>query len=109
MQDFLADPGPPVRGRQALASCRMSGCCYGRFGKGLCSKHSDRWARAGRPDLDRWEAPVLVASDAIPAECRLPFCTLWVDGPGKVFCQNHQERWLNAGRPDVTASSWTAS
>lgn len=101
MQDFLADPGPPVRGRQALASCRIDSCCYGRFGKGLCSKHYDRWARAGRPDLDSWAAPVLVASDAIPAECRLPFCTLWVDTPGNAFCQNHHERWTNAGRLDI--------
>jgi len=101
MQDFLADPGPPVRGRQTLAPCRIDGCYYGRCGKGLCSKHYDRWARAGRPDLDSWAAPVLVAANAVPPECRLPFCTLWVDTPEKMFCQQHDERWTNAGRPDV--------
>jgi len=101
MEDFLDDPGPPVRGRQALPSCRIGGCHYGRFGKGLCSKHYGRWARAGRPDPDGWDAPNMVVSGAVPAECCLPFCTLWVDTPGKMFCQNHHDRWARAGRPDV--------
>jgi integrase len=101
MEDFLANAGPPVRGRRALPSCRIDGCYYGRFGKGLCCKHYDRWARAGRPDIAGWDASVLVASGAIPAECRLPFCALWVEAPGKIFCRNHHERWTNAGHPDV--------
>jgi integrase len=101
MEDFLADPGRPVRGRQALPSCHVDGCRYGRFGKGLCCKHYDRWVRAGRPGLDGWDTPALVTSDAVPAECRLSFCTLWVENPETIFCQNHHERWRNAGRPDI--------
>jgi hypothetical protein len=30
MTDFLADPGPPVRGRRSLAVCAVDGCGYGR-------------------------------------------------------------------------------
>lgn len=37
MADFLADPGPPVRGRRALAACVVAGCRYGRGARnGLC-------------------------------------------------------------------------
>lgn len=35
MEDFLADPGLPVRGRQALSVCKVAGCRYGNFGKDL--------------------------------------------------------------------------
>jgi integrase len=101
MQDFLADPGPPVRGRSALPACRVVSCHYGRHTNGLCSKHYDRWVCAGRPDPAVWDAAMLAASEGLPAECWLPFCTLWIENPGKVFCKNHHERWEHAGRPDV--------
>ena len=46
MEDFLAAPGPPVRGRRPLAPCVVEGCRYGRAARnGLCSKHRDRWDR----------------------------------------------------------------
>ncbi|MEV8063427.1 tyrosine-type recombinase/integrase [Streptomyces antimycoticus] len=100
MADFLADPGPPVRGREALTVCRVDGCRYGNFGKGWCGKHYDRWVRAGRPDPSSWDAPKLVASGGTPAECRLSFCSLWTENPGRIFCHSHHERWTNAGRRD---------
>ena len=101
MEDFLADPGPPVRGRRPLAPCVVDGCRYGRGARnGLCSKHRDRWDRTGRPDLASWDAPDLAPSDTTAAECRLPFCSLWVANPTKIFCVGHDDRWQRHGRPD---------
>jgi site-specific recombinase XerD len=101
MEDFLADPGPPVRGRGPLAPCAVEGCRYGRNARnGLCSKHRDRWSRAGQPDLARWEAPDLAQGGTVPAECRMPFCSLWAENPDKLFCKNHDDRWQRHGRPD---------
>jgi integrase len=100
MADFLVDPGPPVRGRRSLAACVVTGCRYGRGARnGLCSKHRDRWTRVGKPDLPTWDAPDLAPSDPA-AECRLPFCTLWVANPTKLFCAGHDDRWQRHGRPD---------
>ena len=101
MEDFLADPGPPVRGRRPLAPCVVDGCRYGRGARnGLCSKHRDRWDRAGRPDLASWDAPDLAPGDTTAAECRLPFCSLWVANPTKIFCVGHDDRWQRHRRPD---------
>jgi len=101
MEDFLADPGPPVRGRSPLAPCLVEGCRYGRAARnGLCSKHRDRWDRAGNPDLATWEAPGLAPTDPAQAKCRLPFCDLWVMNPAKIFCTGHDDRWQRHGRPD---------
>jgi integrase len=101
MEDFLAAPGPPVRGRRPLAPCVVEGCRYGRAARnGLCSKHRDRWDRAGNPDLATWEAPDLAPGDPARAECRLPFCDLWVMNPTKIFCTGHDDRWQRHGRPD---------
>ena len=57
MAEFLADPGPAGAGPQP--SCRnapCAGCGYGVAGKGLCSRHHDRWARRDRPDIGSWIA-----------------------------------------------------
>ena len=100
LQEFLADPGPPARGRRPLASCSVGGCCYGRSARnGLCSKHRDRWNRAGQPDLATWDAPDL-ARGGTPAECQLPFRTLGAENPDKLFCKNHEDRWRRTGQPD---------
>ncbi|WP_241002957.1 tyrosine-type recombinase/integrase [Streptomyces sp. CB01881] len=101
MTDFLADPGPPVRGRRSLAACVVAGCRYGRGAKnGLCAKHRDRWGRAGKPDLAAWDAPDLAPGDSAASECRLPCCDLWVASPTKFFCAGHDDRWQRHGRPD---------
>jgi integrase len=101
MTEFLADPGPPVRGRRPLAACVVEGCRYGRGARnGLCSRHRDRWDRAGKPDLDTWDAPDLAPGDPTAAECCLPFCDLWVINPAKIFCTGHDDRWQRHGRPD---------
>jgi integrase len=101
MADFLAAPGRAVRGRRELAACAVDGCRFGVNGRGLCCRHYDRWGRAGRPDLAGWDAPLLKAAEPVPAECRLPFCSVWVDHPGKLFCRGHHDRWTYAGRPEV--------
>lgn len=101
MENFLADPGRPVRGRGELAACSAYGCRFGVNGRELCMRQYDRWVRAGRPGPDAWEPPALVVPDPVPGECHLPFCTLWVDNRGKIFCRGHHDRWRNAGRPDV--------
>jgi hypothetical protein len=102
MEDFLADPGPPTRGRRALKACAVAGCRHGRWSRnGLCRKHSGWWDRAGRPDLASWEAPDVTPSDPASAECRLPFCDLWVGGPTKLFCPGHDDRWKRHGQPDL--------
>ena len=100
MAEFLADPGRPVRGRSELAECAVAGCRFGVNGRGLCSKRHDKWARQGRPDLDSWIAEAMVITVGT-AECRMPFCTSWVENTTKVFCKNHQYRWEDAGRPDL--------
>ena len=102
MEEFLADPGPPTRGRKALAACVMTGCRHGRWDRnGLCRKHNGYWKRSGRPGLAVWEAPDFASSGPAPAECRLPFCDLWVDSPAKSFCPGHYDRWVRHGRPDL--------
>ena len=101
MDDFLANPGPPVRGRRALAPCVVEGCRYARNARnGLCSRHRDRWNRAGQPDPACWAPPDLAPGGTVPAECRLPFCSLWVENPAKMFCAGHEDRWQRHGRPD---------
>ena len=101
MEDFLGAPGPPVRGRRSLAPCTVDGCRYGRGARnGLCSKHRDRWNRAGKPDLATWDAPDLAPGSTMTAECRLPFCSLWVANPAKIFCTGHDDRWHRHGLPD---------
>lgn len=101
MEDFLADPGPPVRGRRPLVPCAVEGCRYGRNARnGLCARHRDRWNRADQPDLASWKAPDLTPAGTGPAECRLPFCSLWAENPAKIFCAGHDDRWQRHGRPD---------
>jgi site-specific recombinase XerD len=101
MSDFLANPGPPVRGRRPLAPCVVEGCRYARNARnGLCSRHRDRWNRAGKPDLACWATPDLAPGSTVPAECRLPFCSLWVENLAKMFCAGHDDRWQRHGRPD---------
>jgi len=101
MEEFLCDPGPPVRGRRPLAPCVVESCRYGRNARnGLCARHRDRWNRAGRPDLASWKAPDPPSAGTGPAECRLPFCSLWAENPAKIFCTGHDDRWQRHGRPD---------
>ncbi|WP_239342219.1 hypothetical protein [Frankia sp. CiP3] len=44
---FLAEPGPPIRGRAELGCCTVRGCRYGLAGYGLCFRHRGRWGGPG--------------------------------------------------------------
>lgn len=101
LAEFLADPGPPVRGRAALSHCAVRGCRYRAAGQGLCHRHRKRWERAGKPDPARWAATVPTVEASGRIECRLPFCGLWIENPRAVFCRSHTLRWQRAGRPEI--------
>jgi integrase len=99
---FLADPGPPLRGRAEPGSCTVANCRYGTSGHGLCIRHRDKWERAGRPDPTVWAATAVPLDPArYPlAECRLSFCTLWMESD-QGLCKAHAARWRNAGSPPL--------
>jgi len=101
MASFLADPGPELKGRGGLSSCTVGGCRFGTSGFGLCMRHRSIWARSGQPDPAlRVTAVPPVTTDG-RAECRLPFCDLWVENDKHLFCKSHHTRWHQLGRPDV--------
>lgn len=102
LQGFLAAPGPPLHGRNELTVCTVRGCRFGNNSRGLCLRHRERWERSGEPDPAAWAARVMPVDDGVDhAECRLPFCTLWVESPRQPFCRAHQNRWRQQGFPDV--------
>lgn len=99
---FVADPGPPMRGRRELDSCLVEGCRYGLSGHGLCRRHGQQWGRAGRPDLAAWTvAARLPRTRGDRLECHLPYCSLWAEFSGSPFCNGHTTRWRNAGKPEI--------
>ena len=101
LAEFLADPGPPLRGRSRLGRCTVAGCRYGTAGKGLCTRHRDRWERDGRPDPVAWVATAApVADTAEQAECRLSYCDLWAEFSTRL-CKSHQVRWRNSAARDL--------
>jgi integrase len=99
--EFLADPGPPLRGRSRLGRCTVADCRYGTAGKGLCTKHRDRWERDGQPDPVAWAATAAAVADpAERAECRLSYCDLWAEFSTRL-CKSHQVRWRNSAARDL--------
>ena len=98
---FLADPGPPLRGRCRLSGCTVPTCRFGASGRGLCARHRDKWQRGGRPDPAVWAANAapLVDPDE-QTECRLSFCDMWVEG-GNELCKAHHTRWRQDGFGDL--------
>ncbi|MDT3441632.1 MULTISPECIES: hypothetical protein [unclassified Pseudofrankia] len=53
---FLADPGPPLRGRCRLTGCAVATRRLGTSGRGLCTRRRERWQQGGRPDPHAWAA-----------------------------------------------------
>ena len=100
MAVFLADPGPTLNGRRDLMPCSVSGCRYGSSGFGLCMRHRSAWTRDGRPDPDGWAARACLLGPPDPAQCLLPFCTLWTENAKNLYCKSHATRWRQLGRPD---------
>lgn len=99
MEVFLADPGPDLNGRRALSACSVHGCRYGRNGFGLCQRHRSAWTSAGRPDPETWAGKASPAGPSNPAECLLPFCSLWTENVRQHYCKSHATRWDQLGRP----------
>ncbi|WP_370185352.1 tyrosine-type recombinase/integrase [Rhodococcus wratislaviensis] len=97
LTEFLADPGPPLRGRIELDSCTVPGCRYGINSRRLCTRHGGRWRRAGYPDFDAWITTVPVFDVIAHDECALSFCTLWVENDRTIFCTSHTTRWRGLG------------
>ena len=51
MGEFLADPGPELRGHRPPRACLIGGCQYGTYSRGLCARHRRQWDQAGQPGL----------------------------------------------------------
>ncbi|MEP7179284.1 MAG: tyrosine-type recombinase/integrase [Pseudonocardiales bacterium] len=98
---FLTDPGPPVNGRRDLTACTVPGCRYGSSGLGLCMRHRSAWTTSGHPDPAVWAIAALAADPVDRMICRLPFCSLWIEGERNLFCKAHETRWRMQGRPEV--------
>lgn len=99
MEQFLANPGPEVKGRRQLGRCLVDGCEYGQSGSGLCQRHGPAWVRAGRPEIQRWAAEAHLLGRENPALCALPFCTVWTENPRQQYCCSHATRWKQLGSP----------
>lgn len=97
---FLADPGPPPRGRATPRSCLVGGCRYAGHYRGLCDRHRYRWDRAGRPEVTTW-AESATAAPAGPTGCRLSFCALWTENARTPFCRTHTDRWRKSRISDA--------
>ncbi|ETZ51404.1 phage integrase domain protein [Mycobacterium avium MAV_120709_2344] len=85
-------------------SCRVTDCGRSARGHGLCQGHHQRWANAGRPDLEEFT----VSTDPRWRKHR-PNQACRVDGCGYGsarggLCQLHAQRWERAGRPHL--ASW---
>lgn len=100
MAVFLANPGPTLNGRRNLTTCSVTGCRYGSSGFGLCTRHRSAWTRDGQPDPGGWAARAGLLGPPDPAECLLPFCTVWTENARQLYCKSHATRWAQLGRPD---------
>jgi len=100
MTAFIADPGPEINGRRDLTACAVTGCRYGSSGLGLCVRHRPVFKRSGESDQNAWVARAGLLGRPDPAQCLLPFCTLWMENTKNPYCKSHATRWVQLGRPD---------
>ena len=89
-------PGDPIFGGPA---CRVAGCGRSARSCGMCTGHWERWADAGRPDIE-----VFAASPGKPwhghaplAACAAAGCGFGVASGG--LCSRHLSAWRRAGCP----------
>jgi integrase/ferredoxin len=108
MGEFLADPGPALRGHRPPRACLIGGCRYGTYSRGLCARHRRQWDQAGQPGLAAWAPAVTPPASGPPGDCGLPWCSLWPESDDGVFCRAHTARWRRSGIGDpaefITAS-----
>lgn len=94
---LVFDAEDPVFGGGA---CRVGGCERSARGQQMCQGHHQRWAQAGRPDLEAF-----VASTDVRWRRGRPnmVCSVIDCGYGssrRGLCVLHAQRWERAGRPD---------
>jgi len=100
MAVFVAEPGPEISGRRDLTACAVTGCRYGSSGLGLCVRHRPVFKRSGESDQNALVARAGLLGRPDPAQCLLPFCTLWMENTKNPYCKSHATRWVQLGRPD---------
>lgn len=93
---FAADD--PVFGG---GSCRVGGCTRSARGQGLCPGHHQRWAGAGRPDLETFAASTdpRWRKHRPNQACRVEGCGYGQARGGQ--CQLHAQRLERAGKPPL--------
>ena len=92
-------PGEPVFGGKP---CLVAGCGRPARGQGMCHGHGQRWAAAGRPEVQAFAAtadPRWRGKDAPLTRCRAPGCGYGVLCKG--LCARHARAWERAGMPDL--------
>jgi integrase len=98
-------PGDPVFGGPA---CRVPGCGRTARAFGMCLGHWERWADAGRPDIEMFaaSAPRAWKGHALPGACAVPGCGFGATRRGLGLCARHVGAWRRAGCPDP--GQWAA-
>lgn len=100
---LVFDAEDPIFGGGA---CRVTGCERSARGHQMCQGHRQRWAQAGRPDLEDF----IAATDSRWRRGRPNMVCSVIDcGYGssrRGMCVLHAQRWERAGRPDRTV--WLA-
>lgn len=104
--DWAAAEGQRVHFRAAPpAGCAIRGCNRAHKGHELCHRHTEAWARAGRPEVSGWITRTLYHPPARGHGERVcafqPGCPRWTDGPNMALCRSHFERWRTHGRPNL--------
>ncbi|HEY5986938.1 MAG TPA: tyrosine-type recombinase/integrase [Streptosporangiaceae bacterium] len=99
-------PGDPVFGGPA---CRVAGCGRTARSFGMCLGHWERWADAGRPDLELFAASPARAwkGHALLAGCAVAGCGFGAARRGLSLCSRHVSAWHRAGRP--SPGQWAAA
>jgi hypothetical protein len=81
-------------------ACRVTGCERSARGQQMCQGHHQRWAQAGRPDLEGF----ITSTDARWRRGRPNMVCSVIDcGYGssrRGMCVLHAQRWERAGRPN---------
>jgi integrase len=95
---LVFDPADPVFGG---GTCRVDGCARAARDNGMCSGHSQRWVKAGRPDPGQFPAAMTapwLGHRPLAGRCQVPGCGFGVKEHR--MCERHAGQWKQAGRPD---------
>jgi integrase len=95
---ILVDPADPVTGG---TQCLAAVCDRVAVHKGMCNRHYQRWAEAGRPDVEAWAATVSGNTRWLqePRQCAVASCRRAHCEFG--LCHSHASRWQVAGKPEL--------